>query len=217
MLSDALGGGRIEIRNHEIGMTSSARGSDDCGIVRPSALAVLRLMTSSRIKSTSLPPSGRFVVPVTLPPGRGRRHGNDDVELARRGFAREFGQSLPVSVGIACVDQDRLAVDVAKLSETLTEHGNRTLGVSIFRIAENQHADARNSRLRLPPGTSFTDKQSSRPNPAHNGASCRHWITSSVDGSPAVLRFDGAATPDREHPVPADATLGFGLRPNATR
>jgi hypothetical protein len=55
---------------------------------------------------------------------------------------------LRVCLGVAFVDQDVLAFDVAKLGETLTEHGNGSLDVWIFPRAEIQHADARHSRLR---------------------------------------------------------------------
>jgi len=48
-------------------ITSSARSNSDCGIVRPSALAVLRLMTSSNFVSSCLSPHAGIGLPRFSP------------------------------------------------------------------------------------------------------------------------------------------------------
>ena len=52
---------------------------------------------------------------------RGRCNRDDDVGLALDDFMRELGQEVRVAVGVAFLNQDCLAVDVAELGHALAE------------------------------------------------------------------------------------------------
>jgi hypothetical protein len=155
-------------------ITSSVRARSVDGISRPSALAVLRLITSSNLVGCWIGRSAGFArhtysacTPLVSAPIAGAmssarrisstfagcclrfgalQHGaEDDIHLEPDEFGREFGKSLAASLRPAILDRDRAPLDPAELAQPLHKGGGPLAPVR--RRARSEEPDHRHSRL----------------------------------------------------------------------
>src|SRR6266568_7514202 len=136
--------------------------------------------------------------------GCGDRRRNDDIDLARRKFARELAQSLRISPCGSFFDHDVLAFDIAERGEALAKRRTILQSHRSVHRAEPKDADARNLRRGL--AAAEPGRSEHADGPCQENTAARDHCSPCRERSPAIVRLQ------REMSAANDRLLVAGLR-----